>query len=86
MLADSHALSASHAFAVAYMCFFSCYFHGIVTAVFLADAAPDAVFEVDDRLGRRVELEFAPYAGRAHAQILERPAESCLLMPFEMVH
>lgn len=87
VLAEGHALAASHASGIVD--------HGLVVAVEAqgaVGAVPDAyaaayaVVAVNLGLRGTVELELTGDAGGPHAEVLERAAESGLLMTLEMRH
>ena len=87
MLAQSYALSASHAFGIIYFRFAFCVqMYGIVSAMFYADVTPYAISGVYFRLGRCMQFQFAAYAGTSHSEIFQSAAKSGLFMPFKVVH
>ena len=86
LLAYCNALSAAYALIVINDSLSVHDLHSIVTAVFLTDFATDTIGLVNHRLRRRMKLKLAAYARRTHTEILERSAESALLMTLEMVH
>lgn len=89
MLAQSYALSASHAFGIIYFRFAFCVqMYGIVSAMFYADVTPYAISGVYFRLGRCMQFQFAAYAGTSHSEIFRAPPNpvcSCPLKWFMLI-